>query len=94
MVEKVNNEIVAAANKKENDYTADSWIAYKKALEAATKVAKDEKATKADLEKALADLQTAAAKLQKKAPEPETPSNRFQKSNCWNEAKVEKVPIV
>ena len=60
MVEKVNNEIVAAANKKENDYTADSWIAYKKALEAATKVAKDEKATKADLEKALADLQTEA----------------------------------
>lgn len=90
LVEKVNNEIVAAANKKENDYTADSWIAYKKALEAATKVAKDEKATKADLEKALADLQTAAAKLQKKAPEPETPSTDSKNPTVGTEAKVGK----
>ena len=90
LVEKVNNEIVAAANKKENDYTADSWIAYKKALEAATKVAKDEKATKADLEKALTDLQTAAAKLQKKAPEPETPSTDSKNPTVGTEAKVGK----
>lgn len=90
LVQKVNNEIVAAANKKENDYTADSWIAYKKALEAATKVAKDEKATKADLEKALADLQTAAAKLQKKAPEPETPSTDSKNPTVGTEAKVGK----
>lgn len=74
LVEKVNNEIAAAADKKENDYTADSWANYQKALEAATKAAKDEKATKADLEKALADLQAAAAKLQKKPTETETPS--------------------
>lgn len=74
LVEKVNNEIAAAADKKETDYTADSWKNYQKALEAATKVAKDEKATKADLEKVLENLQAAAAKLQKKAPEPETPS--------------------
>ena len=75
---------------KKADYTADSWIAYKKALEAATKVAKDEKATKADLEKALADLQTAAAKLQKKAPEPETPSTDSKNPTVGTEAKVGK----
>lgn len=90
LVEKVNNEIAAAADKKETDYTADSWIAYKKALEAATKVAKDEKATKADLEKALADLQTAAAKLQKKAPESETPSTDSKNPTVGTEAKVGK----
>ena len=56
LVQKVNNEIAAAADKKEADYTADSWKNYQKALEAATKAAKDEKATKTDLEKALADL--------------------------------------
>lgn len=86
LVQKVNNEIAAAADKKENDYTADSWNEYKKALEAATKAAKDEKATKADLEKALADLQAAAAKLQKKAPE--TPSTDSKNPTVGTEAKV------
>lgn len=86
LVQKVNNEIAAAADKKENDYTADSWNEYKKALEAATKAAKDEKATKADLEKALADLQAAAAKLQKKAPE--TPSADSKNPTVGTEAKV------
>ena len=90
LVEKVNNEIAAAADKKETDYTADSWKNYQKALEAATKVAKDEKATKADLEKALADLQTAAAKLQKKAPESETPSTDSKNPTVGTEAKVGK----
>lgn len=90
LVQKVNNEIAAAADKKEADYTADSWKNYQKALEAATKVAKDEKATKADLEKALADLQTAAAKLQKKAPEPETPSTDSKNPTVGTEAKVGK----
>lgn len=88
LVQKVNNEIAAAADKKENDYTADSWNEYKKALEAATKAAKDEKATKADLEKALADLQAAAAKLQKKAPE--TPSTDSKNPTVGTEAKVGK----
>lgn len=86
LVQKVNNEIAAAADKKEADYTADSWKNYQKALEAATKAAKDEKATKADLEKALADLQAAAAKLQKKAPE--TPSTDSKNPTVGTEAKV------
>ena len=90
LVQKVNNEIAAAADKKEADYTADSWKNYQKALEAATKAAKDEKATKTDLEKALADLQTAAAKLQKKAPEPETPSTDSKNPTVGTEAKVGK----
>ena len=88
LVQKVNNEIAAAADKKEADYTADSWKNYQKALEAATKAAKDEKATKTDLEKALADLQTAAAKLQKKAPE--TPSTDSKNPTVGTEAKVGK----
>ena len=88
LVQKVNNEIAAAADKKEADYTADSWKNYQKALEAATKAAKDEKATKTDLEKALADLQTAAAKLQKKAPE--TPSSDSKNPTVGSEAKVGK----
>ncbi len=88
LVQKVNNEIAAAADKKEADYTADSWKNYQKALEAATKAAKDEKATKTDLEKALADLQAAAAKLQKKAPE--TPSTDSKNPTVGTEAKVGK----
>lgn len=88
LVQKVNNEIAAAADKKEADYTADSWKNYQKALEAATKAAKDEKATKTDLEKALADLQTAVAKLQKKAPE--TPSTDSKNPTVGTEAKVGK----
>lgn len=88
LVQKVNNEIAAAADKKEADYTADSWKNYQKALEVATKAAKDEKATKTDLEKALADLQTAAAKLQKKAPE--TPSTDSKNPTVGTEAKVGK----
>ena len=88
LVQKVNNEIAAAADKKEADYTADSWKNYQKALEAATKAAKDEKATKTDLEKALADLQTAAAKLQKKAPE--TPSTDSKTPTVGTEPKVGK----
>lgn len=88
LVQKVNNEIAAAADKKEADYTADSWKNYQKALEAATKAAKDEKVTKTDLEKALADLQTAAAKLQKKAPE--TPSTDSKNPTVGTEAKVGK----
>ena len=82
LVQKVNNEIAAAADKKEADYTADSWKNYQKALEAATKAAKT------DLEKALADLQTAAAKLQKKAPE--TPSTDSKNPTVGTEAKVGK----
>ncbi len=74
LITKINDELTALKDKKESDYTPESWKEYKKALEAATKAAKDEKATKTDLEKALADLQAAAAKLQKKAPESETPS--------------------
>ena len=89
LVQKVNNEIAAAADKKEADYTADSWKNYQKALEAATKAAKDEKATKTDLEKALADLQTAAAKLQKKAPESETPSTDKQPETPSTDKKPE-----
>ena len=88
LVQKVINEIAAEADKKEADYTADSWKNYQKALEAATKAAKDEKATKTDLEKALADLQTAAAKLQKKAPE--TPSTDSKNPTVGTEAKVGK----
>lgn len=90
LVERVNNEIAAAADKKETDYTADSWKNYQKALEAAIKAAKDEKATKADLEKVLENLQAAAAKLQKKAPESETPSTDSKNPTVGTEAKVGK----
>lgn len=90
LVQKVNNEIAAAADKKEADYTADSWKNYQKALEAATNAAKDEKATKADLEKVLENLQAAAAKLQKKAPESETPSTDSKNPTVGTEAKVGK----
>lgn len=90
LVQKVNNEIAAAADKKEADYTADSWKNYQKALEAAIKAAKDEKATKADLEKVLENLQAAAAKLQKKAPESETPSTDSKNPTVGTEAKVGK----
>ena len=75
LIQKVNTEIAAAAGKKSSDYTEDSWTNYQKALEVATKIAKNEKASKADLEKALADLQAAAAKLQKKTPQTEQPDN-------------------
>lgn len=89
LVQKVNNEIAAAADKKEADYTADSWKNYQKALEAATNAAKDEKATKADLEKVLENLQAAAAKLQKKAPESETPSTDKQPETPSTDKKPE-----
>lgn len=89
LVEKVNNEIAAAADKKETDYTADSWKNYQKALEAAKNAAKDEKATKADLEKVLENLQAAAAKLQKKAPESETPSTDKQPETPSTDKKPE-----
>ena len=90
LITKINDELTALKDKKESDYTPESWKEYKKALEAATKVAKDEKATKADLEKVLADLQTAAAKLQKKAPESETPSTDSKNPTVGTEAKVGK----
>ena len=89
LVERANNEIAAAADKKETDYTADSWKNYQKALEAAIKAAKDEKATKADLEKVLENLQAAAAKLQKKAPESETPSTDKQPETPSTDKKPE-----
>ena len=66
LITKINDELTALKDKKESDYTPESWKEYKKALEAATNAAKDEKATKADLEKVLENLQAAAAKLQKK----------------------------
>lgn len=99
LITKINDELTALKDKKESDYTPESWKEYKKALEAATNAAKDEKATKADLEKALADLQAAAAKLQKKAPEsetpstdkkPETPSTDSKNPTVGTEAKVGK----
>ena len=90
LITKINDELTALKDKKESDYTPESWKEYKKALEAATNAAKDEKATKADLEKALADLQTAAAKLQKKAPESETPSTDSKNPTVGTEAKVGK----
>ena len=64
LITKINDELTALKDKKESDYTPESWKEYKKALEAATNAAKDEKATKADLEKVLENLQAAAAKLQ------------------------------
>ena len=53
LITKINDELTALKDKKESDYTPESWKEYKKALEAATNAAKDEKATKADLEKVL-----------------------------------------
>lgn len=90
LITKINDELTALKDKKENDYTPESWKEYKKALEAAIKAAKDEKATKADLEKVLENLQAAAAKLQKKAPESETPSTDSKNPTVGTEAKVGK----
>ncbi len=99
LITKINDELTALKDKKESDYTPESWKEYKKALEAATNAAKDEKATKADLEKVLENLQAAAAKLQKKAPEsetpstdkkPETPSTDSKNPTVGTEAKVGK----
>ena len=99
LITKINDELTALKDKKESDYTPESWKEYKKALEAATNATKDEKATKADLEKVLENLQAAAAKLQKKAPEsetpstdkkPETPSTDSKNPTVGTEAKVGK----
>ena len=90
LITKINDELTALKDKKESDYTPESWKEYKKALEAATNAAKDEKATKADLEKVLENLQAAAAKLQKKAPESETPSTDSKNPTVGTEAKVGK----
>lgn len=90
LITKINDELTALKDKKESDYTPESWKEYKKALEAATNATKDEKATKADLEKVLENLQAAAAKLQKKAPESETPSTDSKNPTVGTEAKVGK----
>ena len=51
LITKINDELTALKRQEgESDYTPESWKEYKKALEAATNAAKDEKATKADLE--------------------------------------------
>ena len=89
LITKINDELTALKDKKESDYTPESWKEYKKALEAATNAAKDEKATKADLEKVLENLQAAAAKLQKKAPESETPSTDKQPETPSTDKKPE-----
>ena len=89
LITKINDELTALKDKKESDYTPESWKEYKKALEAATNAEKDEKATKADLEKVLENLQAAAAKLQKKAPESETPSTDKQPETPSTDKKPE-----
>ena len=63
----------------EADYTADSWTAYQKALEAAQSVLADDKADQAVVDSALADLTAAQAALVKaEEPTPDVDKTALQ----------------
>ena len=89
VLNQVKDAIKAAENKKQSDYTKETWDAYQKALTDARAVAEKAGATKAELEKALNDLKVAETKLVKvsggQTQQPETPSA---------EAPAAKVPAV
>ena len=78
VLNQVKDAIKAAENKKQSDYTKETWDAYQKALADARAAAERAGATKAELEKALNDLKVAETKLVKvsggQTQQPETPS--------------------
>ena len=88
LVNDINEELNSLKDKKESDYTADSWKAFDDARKAAEKAAADKNATKDMLDKALKDLKSAADKLEKKPvddnKQPETPSASDNKPSADN----------
>lgn len=92
LVNDINEELNSLKDKKESDYTADSWKAFDDARKAAEKAAADKNATKDMLDKALKDLKSAADKLEKKPvddnKQPETPSTSDNKPSADNKLPV------
>ncbi len=72
-------EIDAAANKKQSDYTTDSWSAYQTALTSANNVYNDKNADSTAVENALSALKAAANKLTLKPADPEPELSTFDK---------------
>ena len=89
VLNQVKDAIKAAENKKQSDYTKETWDAYQKALTDARAVAEKAGATKEELETALKALKAAETKLEKvsgtQTQQPETPAT---------EAPTAKVPAV
>ena len=89
VLNQVKDAIKAAENKKQSDYTKETWDAYQKALTDARAVAEKAGATKEELETVLKALKTAETKLEKvsgtQTQQPETPAT---------EAPTAKVPAV
>ena len=89
VLNQVKDAIKAAENKKQSDYTKETWDAYQKALTNARAVAEKAGATKEELETALKALKAAETKLEKvsgtQTQQPETPAT---------EAPTAKVPAV
>ena len=89
VLNQVKDAIKAAENKKQSDYTKETWDAYQKALTDARAAAEKAGATKEELETALKALKAAETKLEKvsgtQTQQPETPAT---------EAPAAKVPAV
>ena len=89
VLDQVKDAIKAAENKKQSDYTKETWDAYQKALTDARAAAEKAGATKEELEMALKALKAAETKLEKvsgtQTQQPETPAT---------EAPAAKVPAV
>ena len=89
VLNQVKDAIKAAENKKQSDYTKETWDAYQKALTDARAAAEKAGATKEELEMALKALKAAETKLEKvsgtQTQQPETPAT---------EAPAAKVPAV
>ncbi len=89
VLNQVKDAIKAAENKKQSDYTKETWDAYQKALTDARAAAEKAGATKEELETALKALKAAEIKLEKvsgtQTQQPETPAT---------EAPAAKVPAI
>ena len=89
VLNQVKDAIKAAENKKQSDYTKETWDAYQKALTDARAAAEKAGATKEELETALKALKAAETKLEKvsgtQTQQPEAPAT---------EAPAAKVPAV
>lgn len=83
-------EISSASAKKEADYTPESFAAFKKALDAARKVSANPNASKAEVEKAIADLKAASAALKKAVQLPKKGSRHLYKNAYYKITKSAK----
>ena len=81
VLDQVKDAIKAAENKKQSDYTKETWDAYQKALTDARAAAEKAGATKEELETALKALKAAETKLEKvsgtQTQQPETPAAKI-----------------